>query len=375
MSQQADNIVEVLCVISRLRAGGVQTFLVNSAEGLLRHGVRLNFAVDTVEEQRYDAQIKALGCRIFSVTGLTVSPLKHMRDLRRLVKAHPEFRIVHTHFNYANALPLLAVKGLGRVTISHAHSSYPASGWLSLAARGMARALNPLIVDERWGCSGDALRWLFGKRGARHGHVIANAIDCRRWAFKPEARKRLRTELGLSDDTWTWVHTGSMTYAKNHKFLIDLFAAYQRVNPKSHLILCGDGGLRGEIESQIDALGIRRKVTLAGVVDNCEEWLSAADAFVFPSRYEGFALSLIEAQCNGLTTTTTTTAVPSDARLDGVTAIDGYDTAEWIAAIERSRIGEKMPREAGPKLVVAAGFDLDMATARLAELYKSLIKK
>lgn len=369
-------IIDVLCVISRLRAGGVQTFLVNNVEPLLRHGVRLNFAVDTTEEQRYDNYVRSLGCKIYPITGINESKMGFMRDLRKLVKEHPELNIVHCNQNFTNIFAQIALAGLRRPVVSHAHSSYAPSGWGSRVARAIFRSITPLTADAYWGCSADAVEWLVGRRLAKSpkAAIIANAIDTNRWRFRADRRKEVRVGLGVGESTWVWVHTGSFTPVKNHRFLIDLFASYQAANADSHLILCGDGPLRREIEEQINRLSLEGKVTLIGVVDNCEDYLSASDAFIFPSIFEGFALSLLEAGCNGLATTTTTTAVPKDAQLPGVVALEGFDTDKWISTIEQQRKNSTNDRVSGQSMITTAGFDINQAAASLARRYKNLLK-
>lgn len=45
---------------------------------------------------------------------------------------------------------------------------------------------------------------------------------------------------------------------------------------------------------------LREKIKFIGTTSKIREYLSAADVFVFPSRFEGFPLALIEAQANGI---------------------------------------------------------------------------
>ena len=47
-------------------------------------------------------------------------------------------------------------------------------------------------------------------------------------------------------------------------------------------------------------LGIGEQVIFAGVQQQVPQFLAAMDVFVFPSRYEGLGLALLEAQAAGL---------------------------------------------------------------------------
>lgn len=55
----------------------------------------------------------------------------------------------------------------------------------------------------------------------------------------------------------------------------------------------GDGPLKKELQEAIDESGVR--IRLLGQVNNISEVLKKYDAFVMPSFYEGFSLSVLEA--------------------------------------------------------------------------------
>ena len=60
-------------------------------------------------------------------------------------------------------------------------------------------------------------------------------------------------------------------------------------------VIIGDGYLRPMIESQISALGLNKKVFLAGKIPNASRYLTALDIFVLPSNKEGFPFAVLEA--------------------------------------------------------------------------------
>lgn len=64
--------------------------------------------------------------------------------------------------------------------------------------------------------------------------------------------------------------------------------------------ICGDGPSKKHYEKFIADMKLHGEVTLAGNVDDIAAEYAAADFFVFPSRYEGFGLALLEAQKFGL---------------------------------------------------------------------------
>ena len=96
-------------------------------------------------------------------------------------------------------------------------------------------------------------------------------------------------------------HVGRFDAQKNHALWLRILAALREREPRALGLLIGDGALRGEVERAAAAAGLARHVIFAGVRADVPALLQAAmDAFLFPSRYEGLGLVLVEAQAAGL---------------------------------------------------------------------------
>lgn len=88
-----------------------------------------------------------------------------------------------------------------------------------------------------------------------------------------------------------------------HKGLKTLVAAWPKVLnrcPSARLWLVGEGALRGQLVQWIDQRNLSGRVVLAGVFDDVEDVLRAADVFVLPSFDEDLSLALLEAMAQGL---------------------------------------------------------------------------
>ena len=129
--------------------------------------------------------------------------------------------------------------------------------------------------------------------------IIYNGVDGSRFNNLP-SMKDLRRKLNLRDD---FVYFILCSRLDPIKWIEGLLAAYRRVLdafPKSGLILVGDGDARRDIESDIEKLGLKEHVRLAGYQKNIPEWLAAADIFVLSSHSEGTSVSLVESMAAGL---------------------------------------------------------------------------
>lgn len=130
--------------------------------------------------------------------------------------------------------------------------------------------------------------------------ILRNAIDAAVYSFHPEKREAVRAALHITPHTIVVGHVGRFAPQKNHAFLLDVFAEFQKLHVDSHLLLVGEGSLLHDVEEQAARLGIVDKITFTGVRSDVNDLLQAMDVFVFPSHYEGFPVTMVEAQAAGL---------------------------------------------------------------------------
>ncbi len=165
--------------------------------------------------------------------------------------------------------------------------------------------------------------------------VIPNAIDFQKFAPNQEMRKQMRDRLGVADEQRVFGFCGRLCTQKNPEMLIDIFNEIHKLKPDSHLLILGDGEKREELTERVKAYGLPGSVIFAGSVTNVEDWLQAMDCFVFPSRWEGFGIVLLEAQAAGLQCFTTKDAAPEETNLTGRVHFIRRDASpyEWAKAI------------------------------------------
>jgi glycosyltransferase involved in cell wall biosynthesis len=77
--------------------------------------------------------------------------------------------------------------------------------------------------------------------------------------------------------------------------------------PNIHLLIAGEGELADEIRSEINQLGLSKRVTMLGGVNQAElaELHRICNAFVLTSAYEGLPLVVLEALACGTPVVTT----------------------------------------------------------------------
>lgn len=169
---------------------------------------------------------------------------------------------------------------------------------------------------------------------------IPNGVDTR--LFQPvthQERTSLRARLGLSIGPIV-VYTGRLVSYKGLPLLLEAWRQLVPGHPGAVLVLVGEGG--GDMHDCEPALRafvaqhrLESQVRFTGPVGNVQDWLQAADAFVFPTENEAFGLSLVEAMACGLPAVTTRVGGLRDFVEHGVNAwaMEPGDAAGLIAGL------------------------------------------
>lgn len=96
------------------------------------------------------------------------------------------------------------------------------------------------------------------------------------------------------------ITSGRLSAQKGQWHLIEAFSRIVRSNPDVNLVILGDGELRGYLIDLAECLGISDKVHFLGNVANPHMYVKRAQVFVFPSIWESFGNSLLEAMALGI---------------------------------------------------------------------------
>lgn len=364
--------IRVLQFTTQLSFGGVQTFLLNYDKHMDSETVIFDYVVQTNDSCALDEMVKQRGSKIYNVTPMGKSLFGYMKDVYRLLKKHPEYKIVHTHLNYRNLFPLISAKlARVRVRISHSHSNYIATNGLKSIERKIFRFLLPVIATDYWACSKVAGEWLYGK--SNKYCVIHNAIETSKFKFSKEIRENLRKIHGISNQI-VWINVGMFGKAKNHKFLLKLFHEHVKQDPDTYLVLCGDGSGRKNIEQMAVDYGIYEKVLFLGNVDNVNEYLMMADIMITPSLFEGLPLVCVEAQAIGCPVVASS-AVPDEAVFaENAKRCITWEISDWEDDIKQM-LNVKIDRKQASLLCRENNFDIYSEAKKLQNKFVKLTEK
>ncbi len=264
---------------------------------------------------------------LFYITPMQISIIKWVFELRSIVKKG-NYKVVHLHLGWSNFFGILACVGLDVKIISHIHSNYAASSIFKKLLRIPLKFIINIFSWKRLACSHVAASQIFYKESI----VLKNAVEYSNFFFNSDSRNKIRLELGL-EGKLVFCNVGNLYHPKNHLFLIRIFSSLFKIYPNSCLILVGDDyGLKDEIFKMVNSLNIKDNVLFLGARKDVANVLSASDIFLFPSLFEGFGISLLEAQVNGLPCICSDT-IPNDAIITNFcykVGITNHDIPNWL---------------------------------------------
>jgi glycosyltransferase involved in cell wall biosynthesis len=210
--------------------------------------------------------------------------------------------------------------------------------------------------------------------------LIPNGVSIDAFSPDREVRQRVRRELEVEPQTLVFVHVGRFAAVKNHEMLVAAFAQLVGQQPlPTELWLVGDGELREAVQHQVRALGIESRVRFLGVRSDIPDLLRAADVFVFPSRWEGNPLSVMEAMAAGLPVVATAVGGVPELVEDGASGIlvPNEDLHGLVAAMQRMAQNPDLREQMGhaARCRAVERFDIRQTVRAYEALYEELLQR
>jgi len=300
-----------------------------------------------LDRDRFDVQVVAL--RGGAVAGrlaaagvkTTILGVRCRWDLPKLPRLAGLLRderidLLHTHLFHADLVGRLAACLAGVPHLVHTvHTVEGRFRPLRFAfARFFAKRCDRLV------CVSPSVRADHARRTGLPDYsyrLIPNGVDASAFSRDQHARRTLRQQWGLAEHDVLVAYVGRLDFDKGIDILLGAMAHLGARGSPMHLVVAGTGPRRGAVETFIDHGEGGQFTRALGFVEDVRGLLSAADALVMPSRWEGFALSAAEAMAAGLPVIATRVPGLVDLVVDGQTGllVDGEDVVALAEALHR----------------------------------------
>ena len=193
----------------------------------------------------------------------------------------------------------------------------------------------------------------------------------------PEARGRVRRELGLDDATPVIGATGRLCPEKGHACLIRALPMVRTRCPDAVLLIVGNGPTRAECESLVRRLALDGAVRFLGHREDIPDILAAIDVVAVPSIWEEpFGHSALEAIAAGRPVVAFLSEGLRQIVLDGSTGllVPRGDTDRLAMSLSEVLTNVDLARKLGEGgRRHAQTFSIEQHARRLEQLYASAI--
>ncbi|MCB4790707.1 MAG: glycosyltransferase family 4 protein [Elusimicrobia bacterium] len=175
------------------------------------------------------------------------------------------------------------------------------------------------------------------------------------------------------------INTSSLSwFRKNLTGVLNAFADCVKKHKIEHkLVITGSKGNQfNKLETLIKELGIADKVVFSGYVEteDIPVLLSGSNVFVFPSLFEGFGLSLLEAMACGCAVVTSNTSAMPEVIGDAGIMIDPANINEMSNAIYKLITDENLKKTLSSKAVERAKlFTWEKAARETLKIFNEIV--
>lgn len=343
--------------------GGVGNLIINYLDHMNIDDYDIRIIAHDCSSDLYRYEYEKRGIRVIEIRSKRQSVIANIHDLRNALKGCD---IVHAHMTLTNLFPLFAAWSVGipvRISQSHlAGKKNIKSQILSLGTKVMA--------TDYWACGKAAGNYLYGRS---HYYILNNAIQLSDYYYDEQVRKQERNRYKITEQTLVVGHVGRFTEQKNHIFLLQIFAEFQKIYQDSVLVLIGEGELLDEVKSVVEKLKMTDRVIFMGAISDVNRKLQMMDVFLLPSLFEGLPVSAIEAQASGLPCLMSDTITNEVMINDNVECLSLNDSALKWAKVLKKMAGQE--RVINQERLLAAGLDIRAEAVKLDRTYHQLLDK
>ncbi len=366
--------ITVLQIISELSDGGVEAMLMDIYRNIDHSIINFIFVVQS-DKRRYKDEILELGGNIYQIEPLhSIGVMAYIKKIISICKIE-HINIVHCHNLTQNPILLFAAKLAGvKMRISHSHLTTAFSRKTEIFMPFIRLGIN-CLATHRLACGNDAGRFLYGNKDFL---VIRNAININKFLYATPVN--LKEELGITEKVNVLLHVGRLSEQKNHRYLIDIMDKIRKQRQDIILLCCGSGPNMNEIKEEIHEKGLEKQILLLGSRTDIPGLMKSAKLLLLPSLYEGFPVTLVEAQASGLYAIVSDT-IDKDSDL-GINLVKflpiNTNVDEWVHEICKFVDNDSLKNNFSPEIIEKElekqGYSSENNSKILEEIYMSVLE-
>lgn len=273
--------------------GGMSSVIVNYIRNMNKSDLEITMIVNSRIEKTYRDILEENGISLI-VLKRNYNLIKYIYQLYNIMKKE-KFDVVHIHGNSSTMVFELLPAYLIRIPkrIAHCHN-------VSCEHIILNKLLKPIFkrtYNIAFACSKQAGEWLFGNE--ENIVILNNAINLEKYKYNEGIRNKIRNELNIND-YYVIGHVGYFNEQKNHEKLFEIINYLkEKINIKL-ICVSGNSEVPYHIKDMIKKYDLKNNIEILLRRNDVNEILQGMDCFVFPSKFEGLGLALVEAEATGI---------------------------------------------------------------------------
>lgn len=316
--------MKIACVGYLHGSGGAERQIIMLANALSEKGHEVHFAILAENKSKYGIADKVIVHDLTNVEAAKENKiLNRFHALKKMLNELQPDISIHYWLQSAYFCTLMGKLVSGKVIYSERGDPGDAE---YKGALGIVRNLAFKRIDG-FVFQSEGARDYFKESVKRRSVVIHNSVSIPEDKYLKPCESREKKI----------VNVGRFHPQKNQKLLIDAFYNIAAEFPEYTLEIYGDGELREELQTQIDALGLTERVLLKGTTKNILDYVYTASLFVLTSDYEGMPNALMEAMAIGVP------CISTDCRPGGARTLIENGTNGWITPVcDKKELAKRM---------------------------------
>lgn len=366
--------IKVLQMIGSLRTGGAEKVVYNFFRNMDHSNYEFHFLIYDVEVSHIEEEIISLGGNVYRIARPEKGYYKYYKNVLNIMIEKGPFDVVHSHRMFNSGIIMKAAYKAGiPVRIAHSHSArfQVKRTYFDKVYHFIMRKTIKKYATEFLACSTDAGSYLYSSPFFEEkGKVIYNGIELEKYKFDNSLRDEIRNKFNVKD-SFCIGHVGRFAEVKNHSFILKVFKELLMLHKNSKLILVGDGELKNKITQEAKELGVHDNTLFLGNREDVNEILQMFDVFLFPSKYEGLGLSIIEAQAVGMKCVISDT-IPHEVDLTSlITRVSLNDSPnKWAEQILKNKTESTTKDREEIKKLYERGYDINKVIESISNIYQ-----
>ena len=354
--------------------GGQESFVINLIEHIDLSGIQIDILTPyTCQNERYRRIVEENGGKVISLN-LEFNPGKRRDGIYKPLSnylAQNKYDVVHVHSGSISVLAfvsLAAKRNKVEKIIVHSHCAAEKITAKHILIKTVMTPILNQCPTHYCACSMVAGESKFSKKAIKKMILIKNGVDLSKFSYSTDIRDRIRKVESISDDAFVLGNVGRLSYQKNQEYLLEIVEKLKNMGKNIKLLLVGDGETKEQLKLFVKEKKLEDVVCFCGNKPNVNEYYSAMDVFVLPSRFEGLPIVGVEAQANGLPVIVSDN-VSEELKITNLVEFLSLDRIERWTELLCEKEGEA--RIDYRKEMRAAGYDVEATAKLVRDIYMS----